>query len=399
MGRKMLLWGVTFLLGLGLTLVVTTRPVWAQEPTPTPGIVEAPETPVTLYAKYPEMIIGVDENATFDLTLKVTQAQKVQLEVANLPEGWEYEFRGGVRTVRAVYALPDDSLNLRLQITPSKDTAAGDYTFEVVAKGEYGEARFPLTITIKEKTPPKLELKVDLPTLKGSPNTNFRYGLTIKNQSDQEITVSLQADAPPYFLTRFLSFGKEITSIPIEANGSKRIDLEVKPIVEVEAGEYPIYITVQGSDLKAEGEVVVVITGQPQLRLTTPTGRLSGEARAGEETTFKVMIENTGTAPAHNVKFSADAPSQWQVSFDPEVLQQLPTGEKVEVTVKIKPAAKAIAGDYLVTLRANSEEGPRADVDFRVTVTTSTLWGLVGLGIIAVAVLVVAGAVAYYGRR
>ena len=398
MGRKTLLWGVVLLLGLGLALVAT-QPAWAQEPTPTPVIVEAPEDPVTIYATYPEMVIGVDEKATFDLTLKVTKAQKVQLEVANLPEGWEYEFRGGVRTVRAVYALPDDSLNLRLQVTPAKEAAAGDYTFEVVAKGEYGEARFPLTITIKEKTPPKLELKVDLPTLKGSPNTNFRFGLTIKNESDQEITVSLQADAPPYFLTRFLSLGKEITSIPVDANGSKRIDLEVKPIVEVDAGEYPIRITVQGSDLQAEGEVVVVITGQPTLRLTTPTGRLSGEARAGEETTFKVIIENTGTAPAHNVRFFADAPSQWKVSFDPEVLQQLPTGEKVEVTVKVKPAAKAIAGDYLVTLRATSEEGPRSEVDFRVTVTTSTLWGLVGLGIIAVAVLVVAGAVAYYGRR
>ncbi len=398
MGRKTLLWGVVLLLSLGLALVAT-QPAWAQEPTPTPVIVEAPEAPVTIYATYPEMVIGVDEKATFDLTLKVTKAQKVQLEVANLPEGWEYEFRGGVRTVRAVYALPDDSLNLRLQVTPAKEAAAGDYTFEVVAKGEYGEARFPLTITIKEKTPPKLELKVDLPTLKGSPNTNFRFGLTIKNESDQEITVSLQADAPPYFLTRFLSLGKEITSIPVDANGSKRIDLEVKPIVEVDAGEYPIRITVQGSDLQAEGEVVVVITGQPTLRLTTPTGRLSGEARAGEETTFKVIIENTGTAPAHNVRFFADAPSQWKVSFDPEVLQQLPTGEKVEVTVKVKPAAKAIAGDYLVTLRATSEEGPRSEVDFRVTVTTSTLWGLVGLGIIAVAVLVVAGAVAYYGRR
>jgi len=177
MGRKTLLWGVVLLLGLGLALVAT-QPAWAQEPTPTPVIVEALEDPVTIYATYPEMVIGVDEKATFDLTLKVTKAQKVQLEVANLPEGWEYEFRGGVRTVRAVYALPDDSLNLRLQVTPAKEAAAGDYTFEVVAKGEYGEARFPLTITIKEKTPPKLELKVDLPTLKGSPNTNFRFGLT-----------------------------------------------------------------------------------------------------------------------------------------------------------------------------------------------------------------------------
>jgi uncharacterized membrane protein len=37
--------------------------------------------------------------------------------------------------------------------------------------------------------------------------------------------------------------------------------------------------------------------------------------------------------------------------------------------------------------------------DFRITVTTSTLWGIVGVGIIAAALLVLVGAVARFGRR
>ena len=37
--------------------------------------------------------------------------------------------------------------------------------------------------------------------------------------------------------------------------------------------------------------------------------------------------------------------------------------------------------------------------DFRITVTTSTLWGIVGIGIIAIALLVLLGAVARFGRR
>ena len=43
--------------------------------------------------------------------------------------------------------------------------------------------------------------------------------------------------------------------------------------------------------------------------------------------------------------------------------------------------------------------GEQASVDFRITVTTSTLWGIVGIGIIAVALLVLLGAVARFGRR
>ncbi len=400
MRRQTLRWGV-WLLSLVLAFFVLVPAVKAQEPTPTPTT-EIPTTEaetLRIYAKYPEILIGADEKANFELTLEVTQPQLVHLEVADLPEGWEYEFRGGVRTVRAVYALPEEDVSLRLQVTPAKDAKAGDYTFYAVAQGEFGEARFPLTITLKEKTPPKLTLKVDLPTLKGGPDTTFRFGLTIKNESDQDITVSLQADTPGFFLTRFLSFGKEITSVPIEANSSKRIDLEVKPIVDVEAGEYPIRIRVQGNELAAEGQVMVIITGMPKLNLSTPTGRLSGEARAGEETTITFVVKNTGSAPAHNVKISATAPSRWEVRFDPEVIQQLPVGEEVEFKMLLKPDAKAVAGDYMVTVRATSEEGPRDTLDYRVTVTTSTMWGLVGLGIIAVAVLVIAGAVSYYGRR
>ena len=376
-------------------------PAYAQEnaPTPTPAPAETQKA-IELYATYPEMIVGAGENATFEFTLKVTQSQLIRLSVRDLPEGWEYEFRGGIRTIRAVYARANDEMNLRLQVTPAKDAAAGDYTFYIVAEGEGGQkAEFPLTITIKEKQPPRITLKVDLPTLKGSPTTTFRFGLTVKNESDQDLTVSLQADAPPFLLTRFLSFGKEITSVPVEANSSKRVDLEVRSIVEIQAGEYPIKITAQGGDLKAETEVKVIITGQPDLKLSTPTNRLSGEATAGKATEFRFVIENRGSAPAHNVKFSADKPTGWEVVFEPRELAQLPAGQKQEIKVTIRPDAKAVAGDYMITLRATSEEGPRASVDYRVTVTTSTVWGLVGLGIIAVAVLVVGGAVMFYGRR
>jgi uncharacterized membrane protein len=66
--------------------------------------------------------------------------------------------------------------------------------------------------------------------------------------------------------------------------------------------------------------------------------------------------------------------------------------------VVVTPADKAIAGDYVAAFRANGR-GESASADFRITVTTSTLWGIVGVGIIAVALLVLLGAVARFGRR
>ena len=62
------------------------------------------------------------------------------------------------------------------------------------------------------------------------------------------------------------------------------------------------------------------------------------------------------------------------------------------------PSDKAIAGDYMVNVSA-SGDGASDNADFRVTVTTSTMWGIAGVGIIGIALLVMVGAVARFGRR
>jgi uncharacterized membrane protein len=49
-------------------------------------------------------------------------------------------------------------------------------------------------------------------------------------------------------------------------------------------------------------------------------------------------------------------------------------------------------------LRANWR-GDSASSTFRVGVVTSSMWGIVGVGIIGVALLVMVGAVARFGRR
>jgi uncharacterized membrane protein len=52
----------------------------------------------------------------------------------------------------------------------------------------------------------------------------------------------------------------------------------------------------------------------------------------------------------------------------------------------------------MATFRAEAG-GQSSSADFRVAVTTSTLWGVFGIGLIAVALLVLVGAVARFGRR
>ena len=68
------------------------------------------------------------------------------------------------------------------------------------------------------------------------------------------------------------------------------------------------------------------------------------------------------------------------------------------VNAQVTPSEKSLAGDYMTTIRAASR-GETAATQFRVTVGTSTTWGVVGVGVIGAALLIMVGAVSRFGRR
>ncbi len=367
----------------------------AQEPTPT----AAPPN-LLLYTTYPSQVIEIGESVTIKLTLRaVSQAQTANVQMAEIPEGWTATFRGGGRMIQAVYVGADSSETVDLQLTPPEGVASGTYTFFVLARSDKLESRLPITLTVQEKVPASLNFTTDLPILKGSPTTTFRYNTTLKNTGDEELIINLTADVPSGFLAKFTLTGQEVTSFPLGANQSKSITVELDPIVEAQAGRYPFTIYANGGEVQASLELTAEVAGQHNLSVSGLDGRLSGRANAGRETTLSVLVSNSGTAPAQGIEMSATAPSGWTVSFDPKVIAEIPAGDQAEVTMKLKPAEKAVAGDYVVTVRARPVDGVNKTADFRITVSTSTLWGVVGVALIAIAVGVVALAVTRFGRR
>ena len=81
------------------------------------------------------------------------------------------------------------------------------------------------------------------------------------------------------------------------------------------------------------------------------------------------------------------------------MIDEIPAGNQVQVTANLTPADKAVAGDYIVTVNAHPVNGTAKSADFRITVSTSTLWGVAGIALIAIAVGVVGMAVTRFGRR
>jgi uncharacterized membrane protein len=244
-------------------------------------------------------------------------------------------------------------------------------------------------------------MDVELPTLKGTPTTTFTFRGTVRNDSAQDISVNFEAQAPAGFEVVFKrgAGGQELASLPIKAGGSESITIEARPPDTTTAGEYPILVRVVSDETSDEIQLSAVVSGKPDLSLTTPDGRLSGRVYSGTETPFKILVSNNGSSPAQNIRLEASTPSRWTVAFQPETIADLAPGSQVEVTANITPADKAIAGDYMLTVSATPENGTRESAEFRMTVLTSTLWGVVGLVLIAAALGVVALAVGRFGRR
>ena len=388
-------WISILLLTVALLVMNTPVPVLAQASQPisnSPGL--------TLFTSYPSQVIGVNENVSIRLTLRTADApQVVRLEMQQVPEGWTATFRGGGKIVKEAYVEPGNDTSVTLKLKPPADVAAGTYHCTVVAQGKNAKAELPLELTIQEKLPPSLTLSTELPTLTGKPSTTFRYNVTLKNEGDENLSVNLLADAPAGFQVTFKLTGQEVTSLPLEANQSKRLSIEVRPPINVSAGSYPISVRAQGEQAEATLALTAKVTGEVNLTVTAPEGRLSGRAYAGRETPLKITVQNTGSAPARGIKLSSTEPSGWTIQFEPKEIDEIPAGKQVDVTAKIKPAEKAVAGDYMVTVRARPQDGTTKSADFRITVLTSTLWGLVGIALIAVAVIVVALAVLRFGRR
>jgi uncharacterized membrane protein len=292
------------------------------------------------------------------------------------------------------------SVPLELRLDVPKSAPEGTQTLTVTATGVSTNAELPIAVTLAKDLPAKLTLTPQLPELRGTSRSSFEYQLGIKNDSGKKLTVSLAAQAPQNFDASFTeAYGsQELNAVPVDPGQTKDVKLKVRPPSTAAAGSYKIVARVGAEDAAATADLTLDITGQPKLEVSGREGLVSARAAAGKETSVPVVITNTGTAPADEVELSASAPSGWKVTFDPKTVERIAPNENKEVQALITPTDKAIAGDYVTTIRASSR-GESASASFRVTVTTSTMWGIAGVGIIGIALLVMVGAVARFGRR
>jgi uncharacterized membrane protein len=358
----------------------------------------AAQVGLSITTPFPSVSVQPGANATFDLTIAADEPVRVALGVEGVPDGWRASFTGGGNEVHAVYVEPGRAAEVSLEVDVG-EAAAERAELTVTASGGGETATLQLELVPTAQAGGSVTLESDYPSLRGSTEDEFLFNLTLSNDTPQQQAFNLSASGPTGWDVTIQPAGEaRAASVTVDARGTQRLEVRAVPPQDAESGTYPLLVEAAAGEHRASAELAVEITGTIALRLSGEDERLNTTANAGSTREYQVVLVNEGTSPLTAIRLSARGPSEWEIAFEPETVDALAPGASANAVARITPTGSAVAGDYVVTLTAETEGASEA-IDVRVTVETSPIWGVVGVLLIAAALGGMVLVFRRYGRR
>ncbi len=331
----------------------------------------------------------------------------VSLYLDGVPNGWDVNFnsRYPSNPFRSVMVAGEKSTTIEFKSKIPDSAKPGNYQIKVTAKDSDGPTQYVetlnLRVTSKKVETGGLKMSSQYPVLSTSSGQTLKFTVDLKNETNKPLTTSLSAQAPQGWTVRFKpQFGdQQIASIQIKENGSETLSVEIDTPSGAEAKEHPVTISARAGAFETSTPIKVTLKGTQDLKMASLAGTLNASVTAGNKAPVDFVVGNAGTAPIRNLSFISKKPGdKWTVEFKPDKIDALNPQEVREIKMEILAPDRTIAGDYILTVTANSPETNKS-VDFRVTVSTPTIWGWVGFAIVAIVVLGLAVVFFRLGRR
>ncbi len=351
---------------------------------------------------YPGISVKPGDAISFNLDFTNSGAgESVALSASKLPDGFTGYFEGDGKNISNVYVKNGDNDKLAsYNVTVPDNAAEGSYTVTLNAAGESNADSITLTMNVSSEELGSSKLTTEYPEQEGAAGTTFTFNSTIQNNSSNNQSFSLSAQAPDGWKVAFTPSGAstQVASADVDAEKSQGVTITVTPPDGVQAGDYTIPISAVSASENLTSQLKVTITGTYGLKVQAPSGLLSFNANANKKTAVTVDVVNDGNIALNNINLTSTAPSDWKVEFSESSIDSLDAGATKEVTMYVTPSNAAVSGDYAMTVQA-ATTATTAKSDFRVTVKTQTVWGLVGVVLIAAIVAGLAGVFKKYGRH
>jgi uncharacterized membrane protein len=110
-------------------------------------------------------------------------------------------------------------------------------------------------------------------------------------------------------------------------------------------------------------------------------------------------VTNSGQSPVTALNLKVDTPSGWDASVTPLKVKSVASTDSSTFTVITQIPGDTVAGDYMITLRAQSDQVNSNDVQLRVTTSAPTSWGLIGVGVALVVIVALVVMFRRFSRR
>lgn len=380
--------------------VLAAAPVYAAEDT---GL------GVDMSTDYPGITVKAGETVSFPLDFLSLDGEgyDVGLSAGELPENWSGYFKGGTSQITKVHVegarRSSDETDALADFSLSVPAEAQDGTYEVELLADAGDGKtdkLRLEVTVSAEQAGESNFTSEYPEQQGASGTSFSFDTTIVNNRGTNQSYSLSAQTPEGWQATFTPSGETnaVASLSVDAGGSQGITVAVTPPENVEKGDYEIPVTAVSADDTLKTTLTVSVTGTYALTLSTPDQRLSFDAYENKESVVTLAVTNTGNVDLTNLNLTSSAPTDWEVRFSESTIDTLEAGATKEVTAYVKPAKNAVTGDYVTTLSVSGAQ-TQADADFRVSVKTSTTWGIAAVAIIVVLIGALGAIFKKYGRR
>ena len=108
------------------------------------------------------------------------------------------------------------------------------------------------------------------------------------------------------------------------------------------------------------GRVRLLLLPRGVGRIEVAAPSLFSEILTGDTVEARMTLRNTGTRRLDNIRVRADAPFNWRVEIEPDIVETLDVNREEEVRFRMIPPDGAVVGDYEVRIRTESYSFNRA---------------------------------------
>ncbi len=356
---------------------------------------------------YPGITVKAGESVSFPLDFLSLDGKgyDISLKAETLPENWTGYFKGDSSQITKVHVdgaqEQDEDALADFSLTVPAEAQDGVYEVSLLADAGAGNTdSLELEVTVSSEQTGESNFTSEYPQQQGASGTSFSFDTTLVNNRGTNQSYSLSAEVPEGWQASFTPSGETnaVASLSVDAGSTQGVTVAITTPADIEKGDYEIPVTAVSSDDTLKTTLTVSITGTYSVALSTPDERLSMDAYASKESAVTLSITNTGNVDLTNLNLTSSAPTDWEVRFSESTIDTLEAGATKEVTAYVKPGENAITGDYVTSMTISNDQ-TSSHADFRVSVKTSTTWGVAAIAIIAVIVLGLAFIFKKYGRR